>query len=715
MRTRSQTSSQSNLIPPSPEDNTSFGGSGYPEPCIEPMCVQDVRDPMGYAIIDKSKIREPPLPPPRLPPRHKRSNKLNEETKFFTVPRSTDQEDTKFFTVPRSSDQSVPVRPLRNYSTLGQIMKSSDQQNTYENKENIDIIQYIEIDDEPNRNLQSGEVLKKMKDRPLPAPPRPPRKSRPLKDITSLENIPQTSQQSDKLNLEETEVSTQTEPLPDDFICEELVQEPTDKIMIPSLTKDNTLDEDKRVVERRLITPTTYTYEETITHGSILVEPLNGAKILPDSELQNTAKERVVPISQLSDDETSSIPEDFKKLSDSPQEQTSQHQTITAQPVIPEVIKTQKLQVTDLDVDTLNVNKLVADRIICSDIESDKIQATDITSKNAALKIGDISLPPGVIEEIIKSLSSREQPQELKLQSSEKVEEKKTPITEDTTDEVCKLPKKEIPTNDTINNSSERGASIEHLEKLTNIDNKTDDVPEQSSNSEEIPELCQLSTSEIDERIHSSAESLKKDYPETKEETPPIPPPRANSEHAHSRLIKQTNEAATSPPQDIILEPEVDDEPPPRPPEPQLEYIPSQPPASFYALKAQKYVDENIPVAPRRKRHTRSRARSKSSSEDSSTTRVSRRFPRRYSEVPLSQLSGQLIRACGNEINQSLKRLITYFTNNVLGNVDGTQDLNVMILIVLVLIAGLVLLGYGNEKTVVHLHHWEYFNPPRDL
>lgn len=42
------------------------------QPCVEEPCVQDIRDYMGYAIVDKSKQREPPLPPPRTPPRKKR-------------------------------------------------------------------------------------------------------------------------------------------------------------------------------------------------------------------------------------------------------------------------------------------------------------------------------------------------------------------------------------------------------------------------------------------------------------------------------------------------------------------------------------------------------------------------------------------------------------------------------------------------------------------
>lgn len=42
------------------------------QPCVEEPCVQDIRDYMGYAIVDKRKQREPPLPPPRTPPPRKK-------------------------------------------------------------------------------------------------------------------------------------------------------------------------------------------------------------------------------------------------------------------------------------------------------------------------------------------------------------------------------------------------------------------------------------------------------------------------------------------------------------------------------------------------------------------------------------------------------------------------------------------------------------------
>lgn len=566
---------------------------------------------MGYAIIDKNIKREPPLPPPKTPPRRKRSVQSTEQ---------------KFFTVPRQGSSEPPVRPLRNYSTLGPSRpprRKHPINMTDEEKENIDITQYIEIDDEPNRDLHSGEVIQKMKDRPLPAPPRPPRnKNKPLHDITSQENIAREC--DEKVEECETEISTQTE---------EVTRPETESV----------------TVEKHLITPTNYTYEEeTITHGTLVVEPLNGAKILPDHEFSRIEKpiERTVPITrEEEDDETSEIPEEFTKLKDPlpVSTQPSVVERIIERPVMlqpdsnteVEVLKAQKLQVTDLDVDRLNVNELLASRIVVSEIDSGSIQTTEISSKSGALKVGELELPPGVVQQLFEKLQSVSQEQ-----GEPSSGQKKTPI-----EQVTDPPQPEVP--------------------VVSVDPITDSL-------------------NVSEEIH-----------------PPEPPIRTDSS------------APIRPPRHKLEEPEIDDEPPPRPPDPRIDYIPSQPPASFYALRAQQYVDEgDIPMAPRRRRHRKSKTPVSRSSSESPTPPVTRRRLR-SPEPSIPELTGQLVRACGSAANSSIKRLIAHITENVLRNADGRQDMHVMMVILLVLIAGLILLT-GDDKTI-HYHHWEYFNPPRDM
>lgn len=274
---------------------------------------------MGYAVIDKSRQRDKPPRPPA--PRRSRSRSLKTSKKSLNS-------ETKFHTTPRPLKDAGPTRPTRNYSTLGPSRpprkKSPNEPKEMldENKENIDLCQYIEIEDdiEEHSRLQSGEVISKMKSRPLPAPPRPPRKTRdnskePLHDISFEENIMMDFDEYDKDTdsippasmteaVEEIEVSTQTDPLPDDFICEEVLQEPTDKIVAPrrrrrstldsiSDTGSRTLDRPKTpldgavspnvmIIERRVQTPTVdFGVDGTVTHASIVVKPV--AEYPPDS------------------------------------------------------------------------------------------------------------------------------------------------------------------------------------------------------------------------------------------------------------------------------------------------------------------------------------------------------------------------------------------------------------------------------------------------
>ncbi|XP_028128432.1 titin isoform X3 [Diabrotica virgifera virgifera] len=738
------------------------------EPCVEEPCVQKICDYMGYSVIDKSKIKDPPLPPPRSLRRKKRSTKVDKENKFFTVPRSK----------PPKEDEVLPVRPLRNYSTLGP-SRLSVTPDLVENKENIDITQYIEIEDEPNRDLQSGEVIEKMKTRPLPAPPRPPRKTKPFQDITSSvtsrENI--MSQSTEELHKEqpsEIEVYTQTEPLPDDFVCEEMVEEATDRVIIPTQATDAI------TVERRLITPTSYTFEETVTHGSLLVEPLNGARILPDSDISERPKERIVPIRVEDDfDETSSIPDDFHKLADpKPAKQSS-----SAPPGEIEVLKAQKLQVTDLDVDTLTVNKLLAGKIVVSEIDSGNIQTNEISSKTGALKVGEISLPPEMIQQIIQTIQSSQASEEKPQVDQDG--QKKTPFDfcPDVETSSAQLPVPECLEKEKIADlassatepAAETEFSVAETKDTVSVETVETERIEDDIASEVPAEFAELK-SDIAEALlkniilNEAKPSVPEVFPENsdisievlpKEETipseesilslgilsnedisvpveeekdsPPVVPPRAVSQDAKPSTpndpLQEPETVPHRPPrqserlklsqstnEESVQEPEVDDEPPPRPPQPPMGYLPSQPPTSFYALRAQKYVDDNIPTVPRRRRHAKSKQLARSSSEESSeVSHVVRRHPRRASDPSIAQLSGQLARACGSEANNQLKRLINYILNNVLHNEDGKQDLNVMIIIILVLIAGLLLLGYGDERTVVHLHHWEYFNPPKNL
>lgn len=118
-----------------------------------------------------------------------------------------------------------------------------------------DMTQYEEIGD-PLRDLQSGAIVNKMKDRPLPPPPRPertlPRSRRNRKKDSEHEDDDTSRKHDDSDDRdggaeriivmgEETDMCTQTEPLPDDFECDEL--EITSDMRTITPTRSKTLED----------------------------------------------------------------------------------------------------------------------------------------------------------------------------------------------------------------------------------------------------------------------------------------------------------------------------------------------------------------------------------------------------------------------------------------------------------------------------------------
>lgn len=659
---RSRTRSQSHATPTVDEVEVINDESRMLEseaPCVEPSCIRDLRDAMGYAIIDKSRQHEPPLPPPRLleqpktPPRRRRGKLKDNETKFFTVPRPL--------------NDAPPVRPLRNYSTLSSSnlskKKVSLQNLTDEEKENVDVSQYSEIpdEDELNRNLKSGDVVQKMKDRPLPAPPRPPRKTRGgriLRDITNEDDIDEIVMNIEKDIVEEAEISTQTEPLPDDFECGEVIQEKHDKILTPTQS---------------------FEHQETITHGSLIVQPIDNAQILPEDQL---SRERIIPITRddnnYYENETTEIPEDFHKLKDpEPREDTFSKTPIHTEV---ETLKAQKLQVGDLDVDRLTVNELLASKIRVSEIDSNNIQVSEINSQGGNLVVSGIELPASFLQQLVDRIQSASH----------------SPVPTATTEQDDKI--------------------VEEEQKKTPIEPNFE---------EDVVEAVVLDRSDGD--LPEVPARLELYYARDEEVEVPERPPRMKHEQPTEYLeeIPNIDLCSDIPIAETVVMQETESEgdiPPPRPPQPfdigqeHLIYLPSQPPPSFYSLQSPlftEFIDDDIPLAaPRRRRHHKQHIKESSSEE---TVRIQRRSRRsRTPEASIPELALQLTQACTSEAERQFKRLITYITNYVLDHADGQRDLHVTVVILLVLIAILILLGFGSGTTV-HYHHWEYFNPPKNL
>ncbi|XP_017786836.1 PREDICTED: titin isoform X2 [Nicrophorus vespilloides] len=656
-RTRSRTRSQSTSIQQEEDLSSKRTDSLDSEcvPCAEEPCSRVLCDYMGYSVIDKSRIRDPPLPP--CAPRRKRSVKSN----------VSEQEQERFFTVPRRLyNNEQPIRPLRNYSTLGPSRpprKRSVPNLTDEEKENVTGSQYIEMEDDYHtKNLQSGDVIQKMRDRPLPAPPRPPRRGKdvqraPLRDITP------------EKNLQEAEVSVQTEPLPDDFVCEELVHEEHDKVITPSV--------DKKPIRE-------FEHQETITHGALIVQPFSGEIEETPMETFSKSTERIITIRR-EVDEDSEIPEEFKLLQ-SPaviERIIERHVPTQLEPNQEvELLKTQKLQVADLDVDRLAVNELHASKIKVGEIESSSINVNEINSNSGNLVVSGIELPPSFFRELVEKLQEQKEKDE-----AEKAEQKKTPIEENV------APQKPPRTFEPAEKVPERVQ--EHIYEP--IDEEEPSVSKESKPQDIVEETHEEISETVDAKEVETVETT----------------------------VEQVDEACKEEISPIYEEIKTQETPPPRPPQPALDpiYLPSQPPPSFYALRSPPVafkdfdIDDDIPMAPRRRRPHKAAVPSVSSSEDEAAAPPSRRR-HRTPEPSIPQLTGQLTRACVTAADQQLKRLLRHLTQLIIGHsipgLDGKQDVNVAVVVLLVLVASIILLGWGNGKNVHH-HHWEYFNPPKDI
>lgn len=151
---------------------------------------------------------------------------------------------------------------------------------------------------ESPRDLQSGEVINKMKFRPLPPPPRPPREKRQRGESKSsahsafvslherefADDKIATSSTADSYDptdvdleeeetrLPEVEVSTQTDPLPDDFECEEFE-----------------ITEDMRIIEPR-INSMRKTLDELLREEELKIKAAEEAAATPLTEEEQLAR-----------------------------------------------------------------------------------------------------------------------------------------------------------------------------------------------------------------------------------------------------------------------------------------------------------------------------------------------------------------------------------------------------------------------------------------
>ncbi|XP_059479837.1 titin isoform X2 [Neocloeon triangulifer] len=121
----------------------------------------EIEEP-GYAYVVKPGVISYEQTQATPPPRRAKGQYPTATRRRKTRPVSGSG-TSHFFTMPHR--KNLPVRPARNYATLGPARPPRKQRRA-------------SLEDVRSESLQSGAVIQKMKERPLPPPPRPPRKDR---------------------------------------------------------------------------------------------------------------------------------------------------------------------------------------------------------------------------------------------------------------------------------------------------------------------------------------------------------------------------------------------------------------------------------------------------------------------------------------------------------------------------------------------------------
>ncbi|XP_069700882.1 uncharacterized protein [Periplaneta americana] len=823
------------------EDRTSRGASSLPserDHAVDDFpCDLSLPEIPGYAAVEKptTKPRRSKAARPSAPGRRKRSTNGHQRAypHFYSLPH-----------------RPPPIRPLRNYSTLGPSRPPRKQRVIAPDDVDRKSESYIEIEDSglehtslveesqgSTRDLQSGDIVERMKGRPLPPPPRPPRKGRDTRDMQDEFDDEQAPVYKDEETeeIEEPEVATEeVEPLGalsdtifyarpgvttyDEEKLEELPTPEETKEMSPfELEKEEReLSPDLLETKVREISPVSLELPVEEVTVATQTDPL------PDDVCVVTAEEEVAVTHATIGTETMSWRPSPPKTSEFGQQTIPQRPPTPPPPTVIEKpipyyvmpdpdteieLKAQKLQVSELDVERLNVGELQAQKILVSDIDGVSLQVAELTSKSGNLVVSGLELPPGFLQELYDSLpipappppapapafsthsaAMAEPPVTISQppsQHSESVTASQTPQStlpvQSPSESVSQVPSESTSSSQVASESvspsqipsQSASPSQRPSESISPPQRPSESIPPSQSPPESIPPS--QSPSESIAPSQSPSESVPPSQSPSEfialsqspsESIPPsqspsnsiapsqspsesIPPPQSPSESAPP----PQNPSEASAPLQAPSPPRV---PAPTRPAPSIpvsatiplqsiinpnlvttldglhSYIPDYiPPQVRIPSRSRSHVQRELESeeemislmhtpSSRRRRHHLSKPVSRYSSdeeeeeEEYSSFRPPSRRPHsssRGAEPSVSDLSRQLLHACQGVTMRALHQLVQYVAPQVREGEDKRRDLQIALCILLVLVAGLILLGFGSGKTYHH-HHWDYHFPP---
>lgn len=559
---------------------------------------------------------------------------------------------------------------------------------------------YEEVSDSNNdevvKKLQSGEVLSKMKDRPLPAPPRPPREKvrksgEPFKGSDPSQDDDENQDDNDdkggsavratletadsftdnEYKIEEVDVSCQTDPLPDDFQLEEL-----------EITDD-----------MRTITPTMYRESSHLNeiHGESHVSERFSRPETPsiEQELQRIREGR--PSSRHSINASSRTP---------------------SRPTTPALVYVERKITTPL----LNNEEQIEASLTAHQVEIDfdeetgNVIVTGLISERPAshreerkeediLKSLEEHIIPTVVKEEPKPETRKKEEPEIKVMHEHKVEQVQNdpkPI-EEPIIEAVRAPIRPEP----IVRPPEPVPEVVLEQQVPIITQQVDPTPVTPiiPQPQQQQPLQQLSP---DQPLHLSNLSVDRlSVNELQASKISVSELDSSTINSHEIQCQSGNLSMRS----IEIPPGVIEEIVERVNRVQKEQADRQspisiPPPSFYQLSSEPQqqtpaAPTEEPVAPPR------RARHAPPTDD------------QPSEPPtILSLTGQLANACGSELSRHGSNLMNYLRS--ISKDENRRDMHFVLFVLIIIIAGLFMIGMDHSDRTIHHHHWDFFNPPKN-
>ncbi|XP_055688515.1 uncharacterized protein LOC129793017 isoform X2 [Lutzomyia longipalpis] len=667
----------------------------------------------GYAIVKK----EPPPRPP--PPRRKKTSKALGESQFATMP------------LPKRS-VTPPTRPKRNYSTIApsrpprtKSTSSLGEDKPYRSP-SPDLTQYEEIDDvDSYKDLQSGDIIKKMKERPLPPPPRPTRSlRRPKKD--NKDDKPDDDRDGGgirdaALNADEVEVSTQTDPLPDDFCCEEFEITSDMKTITPSQCKtleDILKEEQEAEIERAQ----QLAAEQSLTRGLQRFREGNH-RSLSERSKASTLDRPKTPGSRPGSRPISPNAVVVERKISTPTMLTEA--TLSVEPVDEPTtaelsreiqgILSQELQPVQPE---MREESEVRTEIL-SDVASDRVSIGQEEERLEIVEATNEQRVPEPSQEVQEDVPEEVQPsqEEITRRMHDEVEAELERCAQRLEQVIDVLQQDDIPPVPPPRRKSSAGDSLIPQTSSGNLQLRDLTVDHLNVNQLQAGKLLvselegsSLSTQELEcksgnlvvKSLELPKGLIEEIVDRVRSQLPAAPPPPA------------TTTTTT-----VHEDPELEKEPPPptRPPPPHSYYhLPTEfypyslPPPSFYRLRNPSDEDEEPPsTSHRRRRHHRAH---RDSSEEEEHVREPRNRSRHSSRTPdVIDLGGQFLRACSSAAGRSVRQTLQLVRAMVVKE-ENRNEVNVVAMLLIVLMASLVLICMGGSDKTVHHHHWDFFNAP---